>query len=333
MRNFLLFGLIFFVAHVYAQESSYSVGYKEKGKASFYDKDLHKKTLASGEEYDMFGMTAAHPSIPFNSIIKVTNLSNQKWVTLRVNDRGPFTKSRILDISKRAALKLDMVADGVVDIELEILKVGDNKIMTEAGEVSGDANKPQAAGGPRKEKTKEKPKPVASQTPAAPPAKAQKGNAQKGKAEKNSAPKGKEQKTKPTVAQSKAAGSGNAAAKGQADKGKSNAATKPGNVNKGVPLFKRFEETGTYNVWGTKVALSGYGLQLASYSDIKIAHKVAKEAQNLGLEEVYIQSGWTNGEHAYRIIYGSEEDKEALNPLVEKAEKKGFMGVFPRKLF
>jgi rare lipoprotein A len=100
------------------------VGYSQTGKASYYANQFHGKKTASGEKYDMYAMTAAHPVIPFNSIIKVTNTKNGKWVTLRVNDRGPFSKKRIVDVSKAAALMLDMVKDGTADVKLEVMRIG-----------------------------------------------------------------------------------------------------------------------------------------------------------------------------------------------------------------
>lgn len=103
---------------------SIEVGYSQTGKASYYANQFHGKKTASGEKYDMYAMTAAHPFIPFNSIIKVTNIKNGKWVTLRVNDRGPFSRKRIVDVSKAAALMLDMVKDGTVEVKLEVMRLG-----------------------------------------------------------------------------------------------------------------------------------------------------------------------------------------------------------------
>ena len=77
------------------------------GNASWYGKSFHGRSTASGEDFDMFELTAAHRQLPLGCLIKVTNLHNGKWVIVRVNDRGPFVKNRIIDLSYGAARMLD----------------------------------------------------------------------------------------------------------------------------------------------------------------------------------------------------------------------------------
>lgn len=96
------------------------------GIASFYSDEFHGRKTANGEIYDMNGLTAAHPFIPFNTVILVTNLKNNKQVKVRVNDRMPFRKDRIIDLSLGAAKALDMIDDGLAEVQLEILD-GDKK--------------------------------------------------------------------------------------------------------------------------------------------------------------------------------------------------------------
>tara|TARA_B100000401_G_C52734230_1_gene685056 strand:- start:189 stop:506 length:318 start_codon:yes stop_codon:yes gene_type:complete len=100
-----------------------------KGVSSFYAEDFHGKLTANGEVYDMYGLTAAHKTLPLNTIIRVTNLVNDKSLILRVNDRGPYVKGRILDCSYGAAKKLDFVKDGTVEVKIEVIEWGDNKYM------------------------------------------------------------------------------------------------------------------------------------------------------------------------------------------------------------
>tara|TARA_B100000212_G_scaffold303171_1_gene249858 strand:+ start:849 stop:1166 length:318 start_codon:yes stop_codon:yes gene_type:complete len=100
-----------------------------KGVSSFYAEDFHGKLTANGEVYDMYGLTAAHKTLPLNTIIRVTNLLNDKSLILRVNDRGPYVKGRILDCSYGAAKKLDFVNDGTVEVKIEVIEWGDNKYM------------------------------------------------------------------------------------------------------------------------------------------------------------------------------------------------------------
>ena len=100
-----------------------------KGVSSFYAEDFHGKLTANGEIYDMYGLTAAHKTLPLNTIVRVTNTSNNKSLILRINDRGPYVKGRILDCSYGAAKKLGFVNDGTTDVKVEVIEWGDNKYM------------------------------------------------------------------------------------------------------------------------------------------------------------------------------------------------------------
>lgn len=102
-----------------------AIGYSEIGIASWYGPPYHGRASASGEIYDMEKMTAAHQRLPFGVITRVTNLSNQKSVEVRINDRGPFVRGRILDLSRAAASQLDMIRDGTARIRLEVVRLAD----------------------------------------------------------------------------------------------------------------------------------------------------------------------------------------------------------------
>ena len=98
------------------------IGYTESGKASFYaDKHQLKKT-ASGELYNRDLKTAAHKSIPFGSTVKVTNVRNRKSVVVKINDRGPFVKGRIIDLSKSAFSRIGKLSSGIINVRIEVLK-------------------------------------------------------------------------------------------------------------------------------------------------------------------------------------------------------------------
>ena len=94
------------------------------GDASYYADKYHGRKTASGEVYDMYKMTAAHPFIPFQTIVKVTNRLNNRTVEVRINDRGPFIKGRIIDVSLAAAKRLAMIGPGVVEVQVEVIKMG-----------------------------------------------------------------------------------------------------------------------------------------------------------------------------------------------------------------
>ncbi|MEN8123945.1 MAG: septal ring lytic transglycosylase RlpA family protein [Bacteroidota bacterium] len=94
----------------------------EVGLTSYYNDKFDGRPTASGMTYDKTKMTAAHRTLPFNTKIKVTNLINNKSIVVIVNDRGPFIKGRILDLSKAAAIKLDFINEGVAKVMLEVLE-------------------------------------------------------------------------------------------------------------------------------------------------------------------------------------------------------------------
>jgi len=96
----------------------------EIGIASFYGKDFDGKITYNGEVYDMYGISAAHPSYPMGTLIKVTNLSNNKSVELIINDRMPYRQDRIIDLSYGTAKELDFLEDGLAEVKIEVLKWG-----------------------------------------------------------------------------------------------------------------------------------------------------------------------------------------------------------------
>ena len=98
-----------------------AAGYKERGRASWYGTKFHGHRTSSGEPYDMFGMTAAHKTLPLPTYVRVTNLENGRSVVVKVNDRGPFHQGRIIDLSYAAAAKLDMLKNGSTEVEVEAI--------------------------------------------------------------------------------------------------------------------------------------------------------------------------------------------------------------------
>ncbi len=96
-------------------------GYHTKGLASWYGTKFHKKRTSSGENYDMYALTAAHKTLPLPTYIKVKNLKKRKVAIVKVNDRGPFHSDRILDLSYGAAIKLGIFPQGTAPVEIEAL--------------------------------------------------------------------------------------------------------------------------------------------------------------------------------------------------------------------
>lgn len=97
--------------------------YTETGVASWYGYPYHGRAAANGEIYDMEKMTAAHRTLPFDTVVRVTNLTNDKSVDVRINDRGPFVDGRIIDLSHAAARAIDMIGPGTAEVRMDVLKM------------------------------------------------------------------------------------------------------------------------------------------------------------------------------------------------------------------
>ena len=93
----------------------------EIGIASWYGKPFHGRITANGEKYNMYEYTAAHPTLPFNTIVEVTNLQNNRKIKVRINDRGPYSKRRIIDLSYLAAKKLGYLHKGTTKVKVKVL--------------------------------------------------------------------------------------------------------------------------------------------------------------------------------------------------------------------
>lgn len=102
----------------------------ETGYASWYGGKFQGRLTANGEIFDTHKITAAHKTLPFNTIVKVTNLENGKSVEVRINDRGPFVVDRIIDLSMAAAKEIDMVASGVAKVGIKVIKMGDGNTVS-----------------------------------------------------------------------------------------------------------------------------------------------------------------------------------------------------------
>ena len=148
MKNRIVFFLIFFFlisCTVSPRYNSSNSNYKKtksnnsvrkktnqtiyEGISSWYGPNFHGKLTANGEIFDMYGTTAAHKTLPLNSIVRVTNLENYKSLILKINDRGPYVGDRILDCSFGAAKKLGFDKLGTTTVKIEIIEFGDGEYM------------------------------------------------------------------------------------------------------------------------------------------------------------------------------------------------------------
>ena len=124
-------GLLLFIGHLAGCAGTtprgsdfpagYPVGYHERGMASWYGPGFDGRRTASGERFDMHQLTAAHRTLPFGSMVQVRSLFNDRRVIVRINDRGPFARGRVLDLSQAAASQLGMIAQGSHHVELKVI--------------------------------------------------------------------------------------------------------------------------------------------------------------------------------------------------------------------
>lgn len=117
-----------------------SKGYKERGVASWYGKKFHGYHTSNGEVYDMYGMSAAHKTLPLPTYVKVKNINNGKSVIVKVNDRGPFHDDRIIDLSYAAASKLGILATGTADVEIMAIDTTLPQLFIQIGKFSVEKN-------------------------------------------------------------------------------------------------------------------------------------------------------------------------------------------------
>lgn len=98
------------------------------GIASWYGPNFHGKLTANGERYNMNDYTAAHKTLPFNTVVRVDNVENGKSVVVRINDRGPYVANRIIDLSRKAAQQIDMIGNGTASVRLMVVREGDRPV-------------------------------------------------------------------------------------------------------------------------------------------------------------------------------------------------------------
>ncbi len=306
----------------YGQESEIAIGYTQKGMASYYANKFHGKKTASGEKFDMYAMTAAHPKIPFNSIVKLTNLSNGKWVTVRINDRGPFTHRRILDMSKAAALKLDIIREGSAEITLEVLKIPGQESAAKEGDSSDGT--PEATN-PQTSTTK-----TDNTTPPKTEAQTNTNATATNSSNTNNTATTTQKKTDASASTSKATGTTTTSPEKTTTSTSTPTKVPTVALEPTVPLKERFKPVKTYNIWGTERQPKGFGIQLGSYTDLDKALALGKEATDLGMREVYIQTGWSNKQLVYRVLFASGTDAEKVKQLLPVVQSKGFPAAFLR---
>jgi rare lipoprotein A len=133
----------------------YTVGTIERGIISYFTEPYNNRETASGEIFNKYDLVGCHKSLPFNSKVKITNLSNNKSVIVRVNDRGPYAYGRIMDVSEAVAKKIDLISTGTAKVELEVISMGNtsasNVLAKDEPEPTKESDKSKPVANNRKE--------------------------------------------------------------------------------------------------------------------------------------------------------------------------------------
>jgi rare lipoprotein A len=267
---------------------SSSVGYRERGVASWYGPGFHKVRTSIGEPYDMYGMTAAHKTLPLPAYVRVTNLQNGRSVVVRVNDRGPFVGNRIIDLSYSAAAKLDMLRNGTAMVEVRTIDPSAPPTVITASATPTPAAAPPAATALT----------IVAPAAAAPAGSAPAGSAPAGSAPAGSAPAGS------APAGSAPAGSAPAAAP---------AATATGTAT----------PTAGSGVTSLAVAATALFVQAGAFSDPANAERLAEKLRGGSYGKVVVRDDQIAGRRMYRVRIGPVPSVAEFDRVVAALERAG----------
>lgn len=128
MKSFSLILIFFISTFLVSCGTTSSIGAFQSGVASWYGPGFHGKQTANGEKFNQEDLTAAHKTLPFNTLVRVLNVDNGKSVVVRINDRGPYAKNRIIDLSKEAARRIDMLGTGTAHVKLQLIRGNSNSV-------------------------------------------------------------------------------------------------------------------------------------------------------------------------------------------------------------
>ncbi|MFK7937510.1 MAG: septal ring lytic transglycosylase RlpA family protein [Saprospiraceae bacterium] len=291
ITQFLAFSLTFLFA--------FNLSAEEYGIASYYSDSFQGRKTASGERYDIGKLTAAHKSLPFGTIIKITRLDNKKSVRVRVNDRGPYIKGRIVDVSRKAAERLGIIQDGHAQVKVEVVGKGEVAPKAEPAVVTTPKPQPTTTPATRAAEFAERttPKPVAKPTPKPQPTTVA---------------------TKPSPAKTKVIARETAAPKPVKKEVK-----KVEEVAEAKLVTKDYQEYDLYKIRLMRPKKEGFGVQVASLSSYENVMKKVAELQGMWYKNILvsIEKGG-NGSPIYKVIMGPFPDEEVATAYKKGMKKK-----------
>lgn len=286
LSMFLLFG---FSVAMTAQDEQY-------GQASYYSDAYHGKKTASGAKYDKNKMTCAHNDYAYGTMLKVTHLENKKSVVVKVIDRGPYIKGRIVDLSRAAAGKIGLIQDGIAQVKVELVK-GNTEKMTSKGDNSTE----EYSVPPKTRKSVEET--------------IKKGNAKAESTSKSAASKAKT----PSPTTKKATPKKEIVATKATPKTASKVA-----VKRSLPMIngKDFQNADLVQISILKPKKEGFGVQVASLSDYDGVLKKVADLQGKWFTQILVSTEKVDrGNNVYKIILGQFETREQANSYKKTLKK------------
>ncbi len=283
MRKLKHYSFFFFLSFCFVALNAQT---EEYGMASYYGDEFHGGATASGEAYDKNKLTAAHKTLTMGTRVKVTRLDNKKSVVVRINDRGPYLKGRIIDLSGRAASALDMIIDGTAEVKLEVLGRGSTtsttqpKVSTVVPKVEVPATRTTEV--PRKpastKKTTPRPASVSSKQPT------------------------KANTTSKTVATS------------QAEENEKTTFE--------MVTAKNFNEYDLYKIQVLRPEKKGFGVQVASFSEYSNVMRKVAELQGMWFKNILVSvEKGANNQPIYKLILGPFPDQKTATSYKKAAKK------------
>lgn len=311
MRNrFKLFALLFFTAlgsAAIAQDS-------ESGLASYYGDEFQGRRTAYGDTYDKSKLTAAHKRHPYGTMIRVTRLDNKKSVVVKVTDKGPYIKGRVIDLSKKAAEKLGMLGDGTAEVEIVVVK----RVTKEddpPAELAEEKETPKEKE-PVKEAKSDQPAEYSFEVEDDPTEKETKASkteeAKKSTTVKDEKPVAKTEKTAAAKAVS------------TTEKAKKTNLTEKSKASpsRGKLVGKDYTQFGLYKIVLERPSQKGYGVQVASLSNYENVLKQVADLQAKFFDNILVSIEKGTPNNLYKIILGPFETESAAKNYVSNIKKK-----------
>lgn len=305
MKNYVKLSLSMFLC--LAMAISINAQTEQYGQASYYSDAYHGKKTASGVKYDKNKLTCAHNDFPYGSMLKVTHLENKKSVNVKVIDRGPYIKGRIVDLSRAAAQKIGLIQDGVAQVKVELV---DSK-KADALASKGDSKKtPDEYSTASTRRTVEESIKKNSARGADATQKKVKTPAKK------VASKGKTDPKKTTTA------------KKEKEEKKEDLTPKGAEVEMMLPMLTAQDAASSdlYQIALRKPKQEGYGVQVASFGDYENVLKKVAQLQGKWFDNILIKTDKAGGENVYKIVLGQFDTQESAAAYKKALKKKKING-------